>query len=107
MATLYQTAGSIGTAKHPWAMAAGRASLASIGRMRGERAAVATAAGLGQYTHRVRDALARPATLGPDVFFLLLAGAVIGGTITAGREVAGPARGSDTCSGTCGIEYGM
>src|SRR6185503_10156575 len=49
---------------------------------------------IGVPTQRVRDALKQPIALGPDLFLLLLVGAVIGGMVTLGQHMAAPSHGS-------------
>jgi NitT/TauT family transport system permease protein len=45
---------------------------------------------VGVPTRRVRDALKQPIALGPDLFLLLLVGAVIGGMVMLGQRMAAP-----------------
>ena len=44
------------------------------------------------HTRRVREALKRRETAGADLVFLLAVGAVVGGLVMMGREVAAPYR---------------
>src|SRR5262245_20318624 len=45
---------------------------------------------VGVHSRRVRDALKQPAALGPDLFLLLLVGAVVGAIVTVGKQMAVP-----------------
>ncbi len=44
----------------------------------------------GTHTQRVRDALKQPVAFGPDLFVMLVVGAVIGGTVMVGKQMAAP-----------------